>query len=186
MRALFKQEDPTVLIVRDADWNEASLVVKYLESIKNGATLEAKAAYNGNQEVNGIVFTATAKEVKPDTGLFIKVKATVTNATEYLPVFRIQLAPESDSYLPFSLDEDKWAGFKAVLEGLGAEDLSITPQGDIVGSNKTGAAFEGSIVVPRGLLRFVNSLDGTTNIYNDSLDIDLAEDPEIDYDNVRY
>lgn len=190
MRALFKQEDPNVLIIRDADWNEASLLIKYLDSIKNGASLAAKAAYNGNQEVNGIVFTITEKQVDPETESFIKVNATITNNALDLPVFRIQLAPESENYKSFKIDSTKWSDLKSILGDLGVEDLSITPQGDVVGANRSGVIVEGTIVIPKGLLQYVDIITDTTNNYNDSLIITLGESSsdveDIDYDNVKY
>lgn len=173
MRALFKQEDPNVLIIRDADWNEASLLIRYLDNIKDGAKIETKAAYNGNQEVNGIVFTIDTKKPEPAGDTFIKVNAEVTNDDMDLPVFRIQLSTESENYNPFKIDESRWADFKEVLETLGITDLSITTQGDIVGANTTGAVISGTIVIPKGLVRYVDTVTGLTNVYSDSLSITL-------------
>ena len=176
MRALFKPENPNVLIIRDADWNEASLLVRYLENIKGGANLEAKAAYNGNQEVNGIVFTITEKEKQPvDVETFIKINAKITNDSSNLPVFRIELTPESVNYNSFKIDENAWNNLKLVLNALGVTDLSITPSGDIVGVNLSGIAVEGTITIPRGLLRYVDIVSSTTNNFSDSLVITLGE-----------
>ncbi len=177
MRALFKQEDPNVLIIRDADWNEASLLIRYLDSIKNGASLDAKAAYNGNQEVNGIVFTVTEKPVDPVVDTYIKVNALVTNSVLDLPVFRIQLLPESENYKSFKVDTAKWADLRETLGALGVEDLSITPQGDIVGVNRSGFVIEGTVVIPRGLLQYVDVVSSTTNNFNDLLALTLNDGP---------
>ena len=175
MRALFKQENPNILIIRDADWNEASLLMRYLDNIKNGASLDAKAAYNGNQEVNGIVFTITEKEPVPETDSYIKVKATITNDSLNLPVFRIQLASESENYNAFKINQDKWTDLKLVLSALGVADLSITPKGDIVGANRSGVVVEGTVVIPKGLIQYVDVVTSTTNNFSDALTITLGE-----------
>lgn len=175
MRAIFKQEDPNILIVRDADWNEASLIIRYLDSIKNGAVIETKASYNGNQEVNGIVFTIKETEVKPAEDFYVSMKAEVVNDPEDLPVFRITLSSEQNIFNAFKVDNAKWNDFKEVLSALGLTDISITPSGDIVAANLSGITVGGTIVVPKGLLQFVDVLHDTTNNYSDSLVISLGE-----------
>ena len=179
MRALFKQENPNVLIIRDADWNEASLLIRYLDNIENGASLEAKAAYNGNQEVNGIVFTVKTEQEQPIIKKYINIKAIVTNDVENLPVFRIRLLPEEVNFTSFKLDESKWAELKEVLDVLGVTDLSITSQGDIVGANTSGSVITGTIVVPKGLLQFLDSSEGTVDNYNSSLAVTLYKAPVV-------
>ena len=175
MKAIFKQENPNVLIIRDADKNEASLLIGYLNKIKQGADIISKAAFNGNQEVNGIVFEVKEKIVEPETRVSIKVNATVTNRPEDLPVFRIELLPESSNYNSFKVDTEKWNDLKAVLETLGVVNLSITSGGDIVGANYSGVIVDGVIVIPSGLLQYVDLVNATTNSFNDNVKVILGE-----------
>ena len=61
MRAIFKPDEPTKLIVRDADVNEVSLIQYFMNTVKSGGTLTADTRFDLNDKPAGILFTATAK-----------------------------------------------------------------------------------------------------------------------------
>lgn len=175
MKAIFKPEDANKLIVRDADINEASLIINFLDKIKNGATLEAQATFNGNYETNGILFSITDAPKSTDTPVCIQTDTIITNDSTNLPVFKIDVKPAGSNYVSYKVDVTVWETFKVLLEGLGLTDVSVTPEGTILASNETGAAISASIVIPRGLFQYVSSIDSTTNNFNDNIVLTLGE-----------
>lgn len=176
MKAIFKPEDARKLIVRDADINEASLITNFLGSIKKGASLEAQPAYNGNQEVNGIVFTVGAEPDTPvESTLYIPVEASITNDLLNLPLLKIKITATDPSYTSFKVDEKLFESFKDVLTKLKLENVSITSDGTIVAENNTEAPITAMVVIPRGLLQYVNSNDSSTLNFNDNATISLGE-----------
>lgn len=176
MKAIFKPEDANKLIVRDADTNEASLISNFLDKIKAGAPLEAQPVYNGNYEVNGLLFTVGAIPVTPvDVTTYIPVKATVTNSLLDLPLFRIKLEPEGSEYTSFKVDESIAEIFKATLTKLKLINISILSDGTIVAENPTESAIAATIVIPRGLFQYVNADNSTLLNFNDNLAIELGE-----------
>lgn len=175
MKAIFKPEDANKLIVRDADINEASLIINFLNKIKNGATLAAQATFNGNYETNGILFTVEEAPVVPDTPSYIGTDVVVTNDPLNLPVFKMDVKPSSTNYTSYKVDSSVWETLKTVLEGLGLTSPSITADGIITASNDTSAIIEATIVIPKGLFQYVSSLDSTVNNFNDNIVLTLGE-----------
>ena len=175
MKAIFKPEDANKLIVRDADINEASLIINFLDKIKNGATLAAKATFNGNYETNGILFTVEEAPIIPDTPSYISTDVTVTNDSLSLPVFKIDIKPSSTNYTSYKTDVTAWETLKTTLEGLGLNNPSITTDGVIVAENESGLSINATIVIPKNLLQYVNAIDSTVNNFNDNIVLTLGE-----------
>lgn len=173
MKAIFKPEDANKLIVRDADINEASLIINFLDKISKGATLETKACYNGNYEVNGILFSLADVVDPVITPSYIEVAATVINDIANLPVFKIDVKATSGA-TSFKIDSTILDTVKATLEGLGLTDVSATTDGVILANNPGDAPISASIVIPKGLFQFVTE-DANTNNFNDNLVITLGE-----------
>lgn len=175
MKAIFKPEDANKIIVRDADINEASLIINFLDKIKNGATLEAQATFNGNYETNGILFSVADAPKSTDTPICIPTEAIVTNDTLNMPVFKIDVKSTGANYVCYKVDTTVWETFKVLLEGLGLDNISVTSEGSILADNETGSVISASIVIPRGLFQYVNSIDSTTNNFNDNIMLTLGE-----------
>lgn len=174
MKAIFKPEDANKLIVRDADTNEASLITNFLDKIKLGAPLEAQPVYNGNYEINGVLLTVgDVPAEKPEVTIYLPVEATVTNDLINLPLFRIKVKALDTECTSFKVDEMLFDSFKALLEKLKLENISVLPDGTITAENNTGTAISATIVIPRGLFQYVNASDSSTLNYNDNLAIDL-------------
>ena len=55
MKSLFKPENSSVLIIRDADLNEAMLLKNFLLKVENGADVKFEAAYNGKYNVTRVL-----------------------------------------------------------------------------------------------------------------------------------
>lgn len=174
MKAIFKPEDANKLIVRDADINEASLIINFLDKIKKGATLEAQAIFNGNYETNGILFTITEKSQPVEVPGYLKINATITNDELNLPLFKITVTPATPSYLSYKIDGSLWAPLKTTLEALGLTNPSISSDGSIIANNETNIPISASIVIPKGLFQYLNVEDSTTNNFNDNLVITLG------------
>ena len=65
MRALFKPEDGNVLLVRDADFNESTLLRSFCDKIKKGATIEVQERNTGvNDLLTGIVLMIQLKMIQ--------------------------------------------------------------------------------------------------------------------------
>ena len=175
MKAIFKPEDANKLIVRDADINEASLIINYLNKIKNGATLSAQSTFNGNYEVNGILFTVEDAPVIPDVPSYIGVKADAVNDLLNLPVFKINVKPVSTNYTSFKVDATVWETLKTTIEGLGLESPSITANGQIVAENNSDNIITATIVIPKGLFQYVSEIDSTVNNFSDNIVLTLGE-----------
>lgn len=179
MKAIFKPEDANKLIIRDADTNEASLIVNFLEKIKNGASLDTTAIFNGNYEINGILLSLgsvpTEEPVETDTN--IQVKADVTNNLSDLPLFKIELKQAyGDSYMSYKVNYEKWDQVKTVLEGIGLQNVSITTDGVITAENPGNMVVPSTqIVIPKGMLQYLNKCDSSTSNYNDTLVIDIKD-----------
>ena len=184
MKAIFKPEDASKLIVRDADINEASLIINFLDKIKKGAPLEAQATFNGNYETNGILFSlGEIPDTPEETPTYLKIEADVTNSQMDLPVFKIKLSPayNADMYMSYKVDITVWDEFKNVLESIGLANPSITPDGVIVADNTTSVIISASIVIPRGLLQYINTVDSTTENFNDTLVVKLGEENDLTF-----
>lgn len=175
MKAIFKPEDANKLIVRDADINEASLIINFLDKIKNGATLAAQATFNGNYETNGILFTIEDAPVVPDVPSYIGTSVDVVNDPLDLPVFKITVNPASPNYVSFKVDINAWETLKTTLEGLGLESPSIKVDGTITAANNSGEIITATIVIPKGLFQFVSEVDSTVNNFNDNIVLTLGE-----------
>lgn len=175
MKAIFKPENANKLIVRDADINEASLIINYLDKIKNGATLTAQATFNGNYEVNGILFNIEDAPVVPDTPAYISTTVDITNDLLNLPVFKIDVKASGTNYTSFKTDAAIWDTLKTTLEGLGLASPSITSDGVILADNQSGSIIEATIVLPKGLFQYVNAIDSTVNNFNDNIVLTLGE-----------
>lgn len=72
MRAIFKPDDPTKLIIRDADTNEVSLIKYFMSIISNGGELLADTRFDLNDNPAGILFTAKPNDchVDPDDPVY--------------------------------------------------------------------------------------------------------------------
>lgn len=179
MKAIFKPEDPSKLIIRDADKNEASLIINFLNETKNGAPINTEAIYNGNYEVNGVIFKLDEIPEIVETPTYIQISGEVTNSLEQLPLFKIQLLPTySTNYMSYKIDYTKWDELRLVLEELGLKNPSIGTCGQIVAKNDSGVLVDASIVIPQGLIQYINKNDSTTNNFNDGLVLSLKNTVE--------
>ena len=179
MKAIFKPEDPSKLIIRDADKNEASLIINFLNEIKNGAPINTEAIYNGNYEVNGVIFKLDEIPEIVETPTYIQISGEVTNSLEQLPLFKIQLLPTySTNYMSYKIDYTKWDKLRLVLEELGLKNPSIGICGQIIAKNDSGVLVDASIVIPQGLIQYINKNDSTTNNFNDGLVLSLKNTVE--------
>lgn len=179
MKAIFKPEDPSKLIIRDADKNEASLIINFLNEIKNGAPINTEAIYNGNYEVNGIIFKLDKAPEITEMPTYIQISGEVTNSLDKLPLFKIQLTPTySTNYMSYKIDYTKWDELRLVLKELGLKNPSIGTCGQIVAKNDSGVLVDASIVIPQGLIQYINKNDSTTDNFNDSLVLSLKNTVE--------
>lgn len=179
MKAIFKTEDANKLIIRDADSNEASLIISFLNKIKEGAPLDTTAIYNGNYEVNGLLLSLGSIEepVEQETDTHIQIRAEVTNNKSDLPLFKIELKQAyGDNYLAYKVDFEKWESVKTILEGLGLQNASITSDGVITAENTSEVTVPAAtILIPKGLIQYLNKVDSTTTNYNDDLVISIKD-----------
>lgn len=186
MKAIFKPEKADVLIIRDSDANEASLISNFLRKIENGASVDFKAAYNGNQEINGLVLTVSeVPEKELDIPTHIKIVADVTNDEANYPLFRIEVRPENENFMSYKLDSDKWEILKTLFEGIGLVDASITPDGIITARNDSGSFITSNLVIPKGLFQYLNAEDSSVLNYNESLIIKLDNEPNFSEDAIN-
>lgn len=186
MKAIFKPENADVLIVRDSDVNEASLISNFLRKIENGASVDFRAAYNGNQEINGLVLTVSeVPEKELDIPTYIKIVADITNDEANYPLFRIVVKPEDEKFMSYKLDSDKWEILKTLFEGVGLVNASITPDGIITAQNDSGSFITSNLVIPKGLFQYLNSEDSSVLNYNESLIIKLDNEPNFSEDAIN-
>nr|DAW53749.1 MAG TPA: protein of unknown function (DUF4925) [Caudoviricetes sp.] len=176
MRALFKPEDGNVLLVRDADINESTLLRNFCNKVKNGAVIEVQERNTGvNDLLTGLVFTVTEAETPVDVPSYISIVSTVVNKTTELPLFSIDFKPENANYLQFKVDISKWALLKYDLEALGLTNVTLTSEGNIIASNDSLDIVRGVITVPKGLFQYVNKLDASVNNFSDITEIVLGD-----------
>lgn len=178
MRALFKPENGDVLLIKDADINESTLLHNFSEKIKNGASLEVEERNTGiNDMVTGMVFTVK-EAVDPSTiPNNISITSTVINSKLNLPLFEIDILPEDDNFIHFKVNECKWGVLKCTLESLGLSGATITSEGKIIAKNSGEDIITGSVTIPEGLFQFVNKEDASVNNFNSELEISLDGEP---------
>lgn len=176
MRALFKPEDGNVLLVRDADFNESTLLRNFSNKVKNGAVIEVQERNTGvNDLLTGLVFTVKDSITPVPTPSYISTNSTVKNSLIDLPLFSIEVKADNENYTLFKYDTDIWAVLKLNLESLGLTDVTITSNGLILGNNETSSVISGSITLPKGLFQFVNRVDASVYNFNDDQEIVLGE-----------
>lgn len=178
MRALFKPEDGNVLIIKDADFNESTLLHNFFNNFKGGNySVEVQERNTGiHDSLTGLVFKLVEQEKPIEVITYIKTNQKVTNIDETLPLFMIEFTPDNSNYLNFKVDISKWALFKLRLEDLGLTDVTITNDGKVIGNNGTGAAINGIVTVPKGLFQFVNRLDSSVSNFSDIVELVLGLD----------
>lgn len=183
MKSLFKPENSSVLIIRDADLNEAMLLKNFLLKVENGADVKFEAAYNGNHEMNGLVLTVSeVPEKKLDIPTYIPITVNVINDEAHYPVFGLNVNPADEKYIGYKIDEAKWGLVKTLFEGIGLTNASISPDGNITARNDSGSFITSSLVIPKGLFQYLNTEDSSVLNYNESLVIRLDNEPNFSDD----
>lgn len=176
MRALFKPEDGNVLLIKDADFNESTLLHNFSNKVKNGATIEVQERNTGvNDLLTGLVFIVKEADVPVDVPSYISIVSTVVNKTTELPLFSIDFKADNENYIQFKVDISKWALLKYDLEALGLTNVTITSEGKVIANNGGLDIIRGVITIPKGLFQYVNKLDASVNNFSDIAEIVLGD-----------